>query len=208
MSPVSDIKTMEELVSRLGLLQSAWERSGFKDAADEIRAVIRYLQSVTFPGGGDPRAPSRVGTPQPSEEAIAGSSSVPASPLPLELFDGQDIQFDAQLQELATYAQSLHHLGRLSYKSAQRRGFEEAHWGDWAGMGLTLAKIHREVSEAFEIIEKPNPDPGKFAIELADVIMRTTGFAYFSCPAPISIALVDKYGYNQTRPYRHGGRNF
>lgn len=79
-----------------------------------------------------------------------------------------------------------------------------------------LLLIHSEVSEATEEYRKPDLDvrtsytgadgkPEGFGVELADIIIRT---AELAARAGIDLEheVAAKLAYNETRPYRHGGK--
>jgi NTP pyrophosphatase (non-canonical NTP hydrolase) len=76
-----------------------------------------------------------------------------------------------------------------------------------------LCLVHSEVSEALEEYRRGKLDPylgigGKpegFAVEVADAVIRILDL----CGAlgiDLEEAMVRKHAYNQTRPYRHGGK--
>lgn len=81
-----------------------------------------------------------------------------------------------------------------------------------------LALIHSEISEALEEYRgsKPvfyhspedlslHPKPEGLAVELADAIIRILDLCA-ALDLPIVEALERKCEYNETRPYRHGGK--
>ena len=80
-----------------------------------------------------------------------------------------------------------------------------------------LALIHAEVSEALEDYRKSTTDadlaqirwngdkPDGFAIELADIVIRVFDFAE-QLDINLETMMGVKMAYNNTRPYRHGGK--
>lgn len=81
--------------------------------------------------------------------------------------------------------------------------------------GEIIALFHTEISEAFEayragrdldeIYTSDNGKPEGIPIELADLLIRIADFCgYYDIP--LEAALQQKLAYNQTRPYRHGGK--
>ncbi len=77
--------------------------------------------------------------------------------------------------------------------------------------GEVLMLLVTELSEAMEAYRKGNPEsdkiPGfsKMEEELADVVIRLLDYAG-SEEFDIEGALQAKIAYNETRPYRHGGK--
>jgi len=78
-------------------------------------------------------------------------------------------------------------------------------------VGLRLALIHSEVSEALEAARKDYPasekipDIGNFEEELADTVIRCMDLAN-RMGISLGEAIVKKVAYNRTRPYMHGGK--
>lgn len=103
-----------------------------------------------------------------------------------------------------------HHVHEL----AKAKGW----WEEERGVPELLALIHSEVSEALEAYREqpegfatytipvgPDGKPEGFAVELADAVIRI-----LDCAEHLGIdlgrAILAKHAYNETRPYRHGGK--
>lgn len=76
-----------------------------------------------------------------------------------------------------------------------------------------IALIHSELSEALEAVRKNNqsdahiPEFTGLEAELADAVIRIMNLATFE-GARLAEAILAKAAYNETRPYRHGGKKF
>jgi NTP pyrophosphatase (non-canonical NTP hydrolase) len=79
-----------------------------------------------------------------------------------------------------------------------------------------IALCHSELSEALEeyrkgsdvdevYLEEPFGKPAGVPIELADLIIRVCDLAGFY-GIDLDAAIATKMDYNETRPYRHGGK--
>ncbi len=110
----------------------------------------------------------------------------------------------------------------LVHKTAVEHGWWENTTKKDCPVPEKLCLIHSEVSEALEeyrnstqpiyFIEQENPalagtraKPEGIVIELADVIIRILDLCGFM-GWDIEQALILKMEYNDTRPYRHGGK--
>lgn len=106
-------------------------------------------------------------------------------------------------------------LSQVVFDLAQSKGF---HSGpspkeDVGAMAKHVANLHGEVSELWECVRKGTlftpcskvPEITNAEEELADIIIRALHTAA-SLGVDIDKAVRLKHGYNQTRPYRHGGK--
>ena len=87
-------------------------------------------------------------------------------------------------------------------------------WNTDRNFGEMIALMHTELSEAFEEYRNGHPytqiymedgKPEGVPIELADVIIRILDFCGRH-EIDIALALRMKANYNDSRPYRHGGK--
>lgn len=104
-------------------------------------------------------------------------------------------------------------LGREGLANERSHGFGESPPSE------AIALMHSELSEALEEVRtgKPlnetyyNPDkptkPEGVPSELADVIIRVVGFCARH-NIDIGAAVLEKMAYNESRPYKHGGKAF
>lgn len=96
-----------------------------------------------------------------------------------------------------------------SYGRALRKGW----WDTAPSVPEKLALVHSEVSEALEayrdgamhttVTETGKPEG--FATELADVVIRIADLCGH-LGIDLESAVEQKAAYNETRPYRHGGK--
>ncbi len=93
------------------------------------------------------------------------------------------------------------------HKTAVEHGW----WEQPRPVGEVLMLMVTELAEAMEAYRDGNPEsdkiPGysKLEEELADVIIRVLDFAG-GTELDIEGAVMAKMAYNDTRPYRHGGK--
>jgi len=131
---------------------------------------------------------------------------------------------EAENRELAEKYERITKL-KLKSASAFRMAFDakivEAHqiasdhgWHDEPrNDGECLALIHSEISEALQALRDGNPadthcpDYSALEVELADAVIRIMDYAH-ARSLDIAGAIIAKMGYNQTRPMRHGGKQF
>ena len=99
---------------------------------------------------------------------------------------------------------------RKAYETAKSKGWHE----EPGTVGDSIALMHTELSEALEEFRaggEPNAcrtvagKPEGVAVELADCVIRIFDFCG-KHDVPLASALLAKMRYNETRPYRHGGK--
>jgi NTP pyrophosphatase (non-canonical NTP hydrolase) len=96
-------------------------------------------------------------------------------------------------------------------EAIHRTAVEHGWWDQKRPIGEVLMLAVTELAEAMEAHREGNPDSEKIAgfskveEELADTIIRILDFAG-GVGYDIDGALRAKMAYNETRPYRHGGK--
>jgi len=104
-------------------------------------------------------------------------------------------------------------LQRQVHETAKKKG-----WWDESmprDFGMLIALMHSELSEALEAWREGSgpliypddsvPKPEGWGIELADCVIRIMDACEFH-NVPLDELIQIKMRYNETRPYRHGGK--
>lgn len=113
---------------------------------------------------------------------------------------------------------------QTAYRTSQGKGFEAYEYGE-AGIDRRLLLVVGELVEAQNELRNghtpqeiyfheentieymPLPKPEGFPIELADAVLRIFNIAS-RYGIDLEHAITLKHHYNQTRPYKHGGKAF
>ena len=121
-----------------------------------------------------------------------------------------------------TYGLTIEQITDRAHKTAREKGW----WDHPQEIPALLALVHSEVSEALEDyrvhgisppidgmgdiargvrFEGPDRKPEGIGTELADVIIRICDLSEFY-GIDLETAIREKLAYNETRPYKHGGK--
>lgn len=97
-------------------------------------------------------------------------------------------------------------------KDIHANAVEHGWWDDERTFGEIIALCHSELSEALEAYRKREPliwlndgKPDGIAVEMIDCIIRILDYLAKE-DLDIEYILAVKHAYNQTRPYKHGGK--
>jgi NTP pyrophosphatase (non-canonical NTP hydrolase) len=107
---------------------------------------------------------------------------------------------------------SLNELRDIAFLTATEHGWWDS---DEVNIPEKLALMHSELSEALEeyraghpcslVYESPTGKPEGFGVELADTIIRILDLCGF-LDLDIESIVHQKMQYNNSRPYKHGGK--
>ena len=109
----------------------------------------------------------------------------------------------------------LRDIQRIVWRTAEEHGWHK----DDDNIPVKLVMIHSEVSEALEEYRNTPPEcevshlyykgssdkPEGFGVELADIVIRVLELAEM-VGADLTDLILTKMEYNESRPYRHGGK--
>lgn len=100
-------------------------------------------------------------------------------------------------------------------KAVFKTALDKGWWDKPREVGTCLALIHSEISEAMEEARVHPVDhkykrvsdgkPEGFVVELADAVIRIMDLCEYY-ELDLEAAILEKMGFNESRPYRHGGK--
>lgn len=97
-------------------------------------------------------------------------------------------------------------------KDIHQNAVEHGWWDNERPFGEVIALCHSELSEALEAYRNSEPfvwlngeKPDGIAVEMIDCIIRILDYLAHE-EIDVEYILTAKHEYNQTRPYKHGGK--
>jgi NTP pyrophosphatase (non-canonical NTP hydrolase) len=114
-----------------------------------------------------------------------------------------------QIEERINIVNVILNIGKRAFAGCEKRGFKDTVADD----SKALLLMHSEISEATEYLRHNNPisdhipEFSGIEEELADLVIRACNYA-FAKGFDLGGAILAKMDFNDTREYKHGGKNF